>query len=107
MMRVARQIASVWTMYQPFGRVVEACLLHHPLAVEGPALAELGGAAEEADEARVGDRGAELEVVAGVGLVDADVLLIDARLCSRIISGDDGGVTMYVPTGLGSNLAGS
>jgi hypothetical protein len=35
------------------------------------------------------------------------VLLIEARLCSRIISGVAGGVTMYVPTGVGSNLAGS
>ncbi len=34
------------------------------------------------------------------------VLLIEARLCSRIISGELGGVTMYVPTGVGSNFAG-
>ena len=73
MIRVARQIASVWTDVPGLRRVVEAGLLHHSLAVEGPALRELRGAREEANEARIRDGSRQLQVVAGIGLVDRRV----------------------------------
>ena len=73
MIRQARQMASVWSIRRKGARVVEALLAHDLLAVHAPALGELGGVGDRPDEARVRDRGGQLEVVAGEGLVDAGV----------------------------------
>ena len=73
MIRHARQIASVW-MHDPEARVVvEAVLAHHQLRVHAPALDELRGVGQQARQRRVAAGDVELEVVAGIRLVDAGV----------------------------------
>ena len=54
-------------------RIVEALLAHDLLAVHAPALGELGRVGDGPDEAGMGDRRGQLQMVAGERLVDAGV----------------------------------